>query len=627
MSPLEDIVTLITDNLFSQVAVLIGIIAIVGLALQRKPFEQVVAGGLRATIGVVILNIGVEIFVGGLVSFQTIVASALGLQPPTAQSTLADFTAGQGSVVPLIIAGGFVVHLVFVRLFKAARFVYLTGHLMYWMSAVIAASLVEAFGDVDRWVLAGVGSLLIACYWVLQPLWTAPLMRRVMGNEEVGLAHTDSTIAIAAGYGAKALHLGDPQRHDAEQLKLPRALSFFKDINVSTAFVIGVIMLAAILFADPDVVAEQMGDATVLPWVWALLQALRFAAGIAILLFGVRMFLAEIVPAFKGLSEKVLPGAKPALDLPVTFTRAPTAVMLGFITSTVTFLLLMGLFAATGWFVLVPPMIMLFFGGGAGGVFGNAVAGWRGAVFGGALNGVVLAFGQWIGWGVWGDTAPELATLADSDWFVIGWALRGIGEIVAPLGAAGLWIVAALVVAATVLVLVLLGRRAIETPPTDADPARSDETPAPAAGSAASGTVTGTAAPATASTAAPAGAAPLASTSAADAAGQPVAARAPVTERPATLSVLAVCGAGMGSSLILRTTAQRALADLGVPAQLEHTDVGSARGQRADLVIGQPSYLSEVGDIAPVQVPITSFVDVAHVREQLERALTERGWL
>lgn len=599
MDVVVDVVETITANLFSQVAILIGIIALIGLVLQRKPVEEVIAGSLRATIGVVILNIGVDIFVGGLVSFQAIVSSAMGLEPPAATSSLAEFTAGAGSVVPLIIAGGFVVHLVIVRIFPAARYVYLTGHLMYWMAVVIAASLVAAFGDVDRWVLAGAGALIIACYWTLQPLWTEPLMRKVMGDGEVGLAHTTSTLAVAAGYGARALRLGDPVRHDSENLRLPKSLSFFKDINVSTAFVIGVIMLIAIGFADHAVVEAQMAGSTVAPWVWGLLQALRFAAGIAILLFGVRMFLAEIVPAFRGLSEKALPGAKPALDIPVTFTKAPTAVMLGFLASTVVFLVLMGVFALAGWFVLVPPMIMLFFGGGAGGVFGNAVAGWRGAVFGGVLNGVLLAFGQWISWQLYAGTAPELATLADPDWFAVGWVITGLGSLFAPLGVGGVWLIAAIAVVVSSVVLIVLGRRQRSRIGAGAADQVVVTTPAPVAASAVAGV----------------------------AEGAPIATAAGAAARPTPLTVLAVCGAGMGSSLILRTTAEKAFAQLGVEISISHTDVSSARGQRPDVVLAQPTYLGELGDLAPVMVPVTSFIDTNHVRERLSEGLAEKGWL
>ena len=600
MGTFEEVVRVITDNLFAQVSILIGLIALVGLILQRKPFDEVVAGALRATIGVVILNIGVEIFTGGLSSFQVIVSSAMGLDPPEATSTLAEFSAGSGSVVPLIIAGGFVVHLALVRIFPAARFVYLTGHLMYWMSVVIAASLVEAFGDVNRWALAGVGSILIGCYWVLQPLWTAPLMRKVMGDEEVGLAHTDSLIAIASGYGARALKLGDPAKHDSEKVRLPKPVSFFKDINVSTATIIGVIMLVAILFADSGVVQEQMGDATVLPWVWAILQALRFAAGIAILLFGVRMFLAEIVPAFEGLSEKALPGTKPALDLPVVFTRAPTSVMIGFLASTFVFLVLMGIFAATGWFVLVPPMIMLFFGGGAGGVFGNAVAGWRGAIFGGVLNGVVLAVGQAIGWSLYAGTAPELATLADADWYAVGWALIGLGSLFAPLGAWAIWVIAAIVLAVTIVVLVVLGRR-LPAPEQTPAPPSGDRVPT-AVGVATDGA------------------------DGADTLTEPVSTTLSSNARPTPLDVLAVCGAGMGSSLILRTTAEKAFDRMGVDATLRHTDVGSARGEQPDMVVAQQTYLEELGDIAPVMVPIDNFINVDHVEGRILDALEKEGW-
>src|SRR5690606_14532837 len=189
------------------------------------------------------------------------------------------------------------------------------------------------------------------------------------------------------------------------------------------------------------------------PWVWALLVGLRFAGGIAILLFGVRMFLAEIVPAFKGFSDRVIPGTRPALDAPTVFPVAPTAVMGGFVASTVVFLVCLGLFAS--WFTLAPPMIMLFFVGGAAGLFGNVVAGWRGAVLGGVITGLSLAVGQAVTWGLYERTAPELATLADPDWYAIAWLLEATDPIV---GDRSIWLVPVVSIAATVVTLLVLGR-------------------------------------------------------------------------------------------------------------------------------------------------------------------------
>uniref|UniRef100_UPI003F58B633 PTS transporter subunit IIC n=1 Tax=Vibrio cholerae TaxID=666 RepID=UPI003F58B633 len=83
------------------------------------------------------------------------------------------------------------------------------------------------------------------------------------------------------------------------------------------------------LFAGGHFVREVSGGKH---WfMFALMQSITFAGGVYVILQGVRMVIAEIVPAFKGISDKLVPNAKPALDCPVVFPYAPNAVLVGFL--------------------------------------------------------------------------------------------------------------------------------------------------------------------------------------------------------------------------------------------------------------------------------------------------------
>lgn len=69
-------------------------------------------------------------------------------------------------------------------------------------------------------------------------------------------------------------------------------------------------------------------------WIlYSIIKSITFSAGIYIVLAGVRMLINEVVPAFKGISEKLVPNAKPALDCPTVFPFAPNAVLIGFLCS------------------------------------------------------------------------------------------------------------------------------------------------------------------------------------------------------------------------------------------------------------------------------------------------------
>lgn len=102
------------------------------------------------------------------------------------------------------------------------------------------------------------------------------------------------------------------------------------------------------------------------------------------------MFLGEIVPAFKGFSDKIVPGAKPALDVPIFYSYAPIAVTIGFLSAMAGGILVTFISKFLPVTVL-PSVIGLFFMGGAAGVFGNTTGGRRGAVVSGFLLGFLFS--------------------------------------------------------------------------------------------------------------------------------------------------------------------------------------------------------------------------------------------
>jgi ascorbate PTS system EIIB component len=96
--------------------------------------------------------------------------------------------------------------------------------------------------------------------------------------------------------------------------------------------------------------------------------------------------------------------------------------------------------------------------------------------------------------------------------------------------------------------------------------------------------------------------------------------------RPEPLKVLTVCGVGMGSSLMLRMTVEDVLKAMDVSAKVEATDVSSARGMKADVIIGQGMHTEEFEGRAPVVVAITNFMDKSRIEEQLTEAFEAQGW-
>ena len=89
------------------------------------------------------------------------------------------------------------------------------------------------------------------------------------------------------------------------------------------------------------------------------------------------------------------------------------------------------------------------------------------------------------------------------------------------------------------------------------------------------------------------------------------------------MRVYTICVNGMGSSLILRMTVERALAQLGLDADVEAIDMGSYNGRRKpELIVTTPALAKNIEPKEGMAIAtITNFTDVNAAKENIRAAL------
>lgn len=428
-----DVIFWIATNIFGQAAILLGFIVLLGLLLQKKSASQTISGTFKAIIGFLIISAGSGVIVNALTVFEPLWKEVFNLSAEPLGEFMGQegFNAKYGSAVTLAMTLGFVINVLLAR-FTRFKFIYLTGHMMFWTTTIFAGIAIQAVGDISFAKLVIFLSIIMGIYWTLQPAITQPFMRKIMGNDNIALGHTSASVALLGALAGKVL---GNKENDSEKIKLPKGLEFLRDSNVITALTMGLLFLVgAIIISFKDTpgaqaLVEAAGDQNFI--VYAIIQSFTFTAGIAVVLLGVRMFIGEMVPAFKGIATKIVPGAKPALDSPVVFPYAPNAVILGFLGSFVGALIWLVVLGNTVGYVFVPTMIVLFFHSATAGVFGNVTGGVRGALMAGFITSTVVAWGQYITVKMLlPDTIPDTAMwAADSDMFILGPIIRFLAQL------------------------------------------------------------------------------------------------------------------------------------------------------------------------------------------------------
>ncbi|MEZ6975906.1 MULTISPECIES: PTS ascorbate transporter subunit IIC [Aeromonas] len=401
-------------DVLSEPAVLVGLIALIGLIAQKKPVTECIKGTVKTIMGFVILGAGATLVVNSLGDFATIFQHAFGIKGvvPNNEAIVSIAQQSFGKEMAMIMFFAMLVNILIARL-TPWKFIFLTGHHTLFMSMMVAAIL--SAGGMSGIPLIAMGSLVVGVTMVLFPALAHPYMKQITGSDDVALGHFSTCSYVLAGWiGAK---FGN-KAHSSEEVQVPKSLLFLRDTPVAISFTMGIIFLITSLFAGADYVSEVAKGKH---WfMFSLMQSITFAAGVYVILQGVRMVIAEIVPAFKGISDKLVPNAKPALDCPIVFPYAPNAVLIGFLSSFAAGLVGMVLLYLLGLTVIIPGVVPHFFVGAAAGVFGNATGGRRGAMLGAFANGLLITFLPVFLLPVLGDLGFANTTFSDADFGVVG---------------------------------------------------------------------------------------------------------------------------------------------------------------------------------------------------------------
>lgn len=433
-------------SILSTPAILVGLIALLGLLLQKAPLEKVITGTLKTIVGFLVLGAGASfVQTGSLLAFGEVFNYAFHMQGVVTNTdafaaiALKDF----GQATALIMCVGMLMNIVLAR-FSNLKFIFLTGHSALYMSAMFAVFL-SGVGHLSGWQLVVAGGALMGLYMALAPAICEPTMKKVTGTDAVALAHTSSVAYWAAGAIGSLFSKKGEKVKSTEDINFSQALSFLRDTTVAIGLtmvlffvvVTGIAVAQGLLNEDPSQFQNlnellNVGTDTQTNWiVWSIKSGLAFAGGVYIILAGVRMVIGEITPAFKGIADKLVPGAKPALDCPVTFAYAPNAVIIGFLCSFaggIVALLVLGLIDATMIPValILPGVVPHFFCGATAGVFGNARGGIKGCVAGSFVNGLLGGFLPAACMPVLTAQGFSNLTFGDADFGTIGILLNGV---------------------------------------------------------------------------------------------------------------------------------------------------------------------------------------------------------
>lgn len=91
------------------------------------------------------------------------------------------------------------------------------------------------------------------------------------------------------------------------------------------------------------------------------------------------------------------------------------------------------------------------------------------------------------------------------------------------------------------------------------------------------------------------------------------------------IQIATACGAGMGSSLVLRMYTEDVIKQLGIQAKVQALDASQARGAKVDLILTSPALVNTVSGGQAVVKAISNYIDRGLIKKALVEYCQEKG--
>ena len=426
MNFLMSIWSYFATNILQQPAFMIGLIVMLGYILLKKPWYDVLAGGIKAIVGYLILTVGS----GGLVSnFRPVLVGlkdvfqidAMVIDPYFGQNAVTAgveevFGKGFGDAMILLLIA-FIVNILLVRFNKVTklRALFTTGHVQvqqaataYWLIMFALPGLLT-----QHVALIIVMAVILGAYWAVGTNLLIKPCQEVTDGAGFTLAH-QQMFGVALNYWLAGKLFG--RKKDGKEVKkiddieLPGFMSIFNENMVCTSILMLVFFGAILCILGRDYLVEggflKEGGSMVF---YVIQTCLYFSVYLAILQLGVRTFVTELTASFQGIADKLLPGSVPGVDCAVIFGfGSANAVPLGFLAGFLGQIIAIALLIVMKSPVLVIcGFVPVFFDNATIAIFANEKGGIKAALILPFISGLCQVFGSaiiagWVGMAAYG---------------------------------------------------------------------------------------------------------------------------------------------------------------------------------------------------------------------------------